>query len=518
MSKVLMLSEFKGLAPRFAPHLAKGWALTAENCDLRTRKIRPVDGPSLQESDDNDYNSLFYYNSDWELGDDRHYLEWKIGNHDLLIYLDSGVPKKKVGSTTADLGQTRPSAPTLAESGGGALDDTYTYIITTTRSVGGHTDESGPSDSASITVSAKTIQVTAPTISDSDVTYWNIYRMSDSSAAYQFVAQVEAGTSSYLDNTLDADLDASPDTWYTSDQGNTIVFDKPTVQSATFGGLTAQIYTGMIFAWSGSTLYWSEPGYPDAWPSFYNMNFPSDIKAVIPFAGTVAVLTETGPFRVDGTHPELLQQTQAMSNEPCIAGAACKTRHGVAYLSDSGICVFDLARVTVITDGHFTEDWFTGNVAAATALLVENDDQIYLFHSAGTLVGDMRVKPWIWHTLDITATAVHRRDDDGELYYVDDDGVQKLGAGSDLAWTWRSGDLLAEHPRDKMWQSVEVQGAGAVTLFAYVDDALIASKSLTFDMDRNRCLRFPDETRGRALQLELTGTGTVTEIEITYTP
>jgi len=515
MTDRITIKRFQGIAPRFDPHLKPGFARTAQNCDLSDGKIQALKQSSLQEADTNKYNSLFYFNSAWEKGNDKYFLEWKIGDYDLLIYLTNGVPKKKIGTSEANLGQTRLGAPTVATNGAGNVNDTVRYMITTTRSVGGHEDESGPStQSDDIVASNKKVTVTRPDISDTDVTYWNIYRNGDKTGVYQLVAQVAAATAAYDDNVDEDDLGASPTTWYTSDQGNSIIFDTPQV---TFDGLITEPFTGMLFAWKGPTLYWPEPGYPDAWPDFYNMNFPSDIKRVIPFAGTLAVLTEKGPHRVDGTHPELLQPSKVLGEEPCTGLAACPTPRGVAYLSDSGVVLFNLIDTSVLSDSNFTEEWFNNNVSATGAHLAENDNKLFLFHSGGVLVLDARVKPWIWHTLNIIAYASFKNKSDGYVYYMDDSGIQKLhGADSPLTWTWMSGDIIGKHAHDKPFNEVEVMGSGAVTLSLIVDDQSKASKTLGFDMYRNRVLKLPEHTLGRALQFELSGTGTITEVEVRY--
>ncbi len=399
----------------------------------------------------------------------------------------------------------------------GVLSGTYQYIITTTRSVGGHIDESGPSTpSAEITVDLAQIRITRPTITDTDVTHWNIYRVrTDIDAGeYQFVAQVAAATATYDDNIPDANLDTSPTTWYTSDQGNEIIFDKPL--TGMDGLITLEPYSSMLFFWKDSTLYWTEPGYPDAAPSFYNMNFPSDIKRSISFAGTLAVLTAIGPFRVDGTHPELLQQSQVLGKEPCIGLAACKTRLGVAYLCDSGIALFNLVDTSVISDTGFTEKWFNNNVSSSGAVMAENDNVLYLFHSGGTLVVDGRSKELIWTTLPLIAYAAYKDEIDGYLYVIDSSGVKKIqGDITYLTWLWRSGNLLLGTPEEKEFPVVEVLGSGTdIVLNLYLDGILKATKTLDFTNERGRRLGMPEGERGRALQVSMTGTGEAWEIII----
>lgn len=506
------LAKFQGIAPRYAPNLKPGWAVEALNCDLTSGKIVPMNGPLLEQADANSYNSLYYHKSVWQLGNDRYFTSWKINDYDILFYLDAGTLKKTINGVTANVGQTRLAKPTTALNGIGLLTGTFSYVLTTTRSVGGFEDESGPSAvSTPLVATNNKILVTRPAITDTNVTYWNIYRLDNSSAEYQFVAQVAAATATYDDNTITADLDTALTTWYTSEQNNQIMWDKPLTA---LEGLIYEPYAGMLFAWIGSTLYWSEPGYPDAWPGFYSMNFPSTIMNVIPFAGTLGVLTEKGPFRVDGSHPELLQPSTTLSNEPCLSTSIGKSGNGILFISDSGIALFNLFTVKVLTDQNFTEKWFLANVTLPTALVIENDGKVYLFHSTGTIRGDFRVNPPIWDELDIIATAVHKRPDDGNLYYVDATGIQRLegDAANPLTWTWRSGDFLADTPKEKEFVNVECIGSGTITMNLYVDGALTSTKALSFSMDRDRMLAFPEGTSGRAAQIELTGTGSVNEV------
>lgn len=517
----IIIEKILGIAPRFDPNLPIGWARTAENCDLTSGKIRALYNAALQEADANGYNSLVYHAGAWSRGANAFYCPWKIGDYDCLFYLaglnellengvSSGTPYKKINGVSAPLGQTRLDAPTLASGGAGALSDTFTYFITTTRNVGGFTDESGPSSTATITATSEQITITAPTISDALATYWNIYRMSLSTGEYQFVATVAAATTSYTDNIGDADLGASPTTWYTSDQGNEIIVDEP---QTTFSGMIQEPHSGMLFFWKDSSLYWTEPGFPDSCPAFYNMNFPSTIKRVFSYAGVLAVLTASGPFRVDGTHPELLAPSKPLGKEPCIGTASCVTPKGIGYLSDSGLVLFNLFETTVITDGLFTEKWFTDNITALTAFMADNDGKTYLFHSRGVLVIDYRGETILPTTLDILATAASVREDSGDMYYIDSIGIQKLHGGSgSLTWSWDSGYIEAKDAPEVTWAEVEFLGSGTVRASVYLDEVLVLSKDLAWDMVRDRIVKL--NLVGKSLDVRLTGTGAIDKIII----
>jgi hypothetical protein len=497
----LIIDVFKGISPRF---LDSAPAVTAENVDISGQKIMPIRGTLMQSAVFGSPDSIVKFGGAWYWGLGRYYLRWPIGESDLLIYLDdAGAPYKRVGSSVATLGQTRPAAPTLADAAvSGNVTGKVQYLITWTRNVGGHVDESGVSAlSVELTVAASQVTVTRPSGYDAFVTHWNIYRISSNTGEFQFVATVAIATATYTDNVADIDLSASPTTWYTSNQGNEILWDEPQVS---FDGLASDIHGGMLFAWRGNTLYWSEPGYPDAWPSFFSMNFPATIKAVIPFAGFVSVLTAIGPFRVDGTNPELLQQTEALGREPA-TGPAVRTSAGVVYLSDSGLVNFDGNRPNIFTDAKFTEAWFRENVTG-TPVLAENDRMLYLFHGGGTLVYNAVIDQFT--TMDLAAYGAWKDDEAGELYVSTDRGIELLygDAASYLTWTWKSGDM-AQAFRDVDVVGVEVQGKGSVTLKIWVDDTLRGPKvlSLSSSAYRKRTLRLPQEAQGQVIQIEMQG-------------
>jgi len=506
----IVIDNLLGIAPKLDPFLPVGMARTAENCDLRSGKIKALADALEQVSDTNGYNSLIYHDGAFSRGNDKHYCSWKINSYEILLSLVLGVPYKTIGSVSVELGQTRLGAPTVAASGSGLLSDTFTYFITTTRNIGGYTDESGPSSTAEITVTSQKVRITRPSISDTTVQTWNIYRMSLATGEYQFVASVSRGTTTYTDNIEDADLGASPTTWYTSDQGNDIIVDKPLT---TFDGMISEPHAGMLFFWKGSTLYWTEPGYPDYCPDVYNMNFPADIKACFSYAGALAVLTAKGPFRVDGTHPELLTQSKVLGKEPCIGTAACTTPKGIGYLSDSGLVLFNLFETTVVSDGQFTEQWFKDNIDASTAFMVDNDGKTYLFHSGGVLVADSTGETLRFTTLDIIATAACVREDEGEVYYIDTSGVQKLHGGAGLlTWAWISGYIHNKEGIETVWGNIEFTGSGSVTAAVYLDETLVITKLLGWDMVRGRIVGL--NVTGKYLDVRLSGTGEVHSITI----
>lgn len=721
----IALSGFKGIAPRYGDQVKPGVAVTALNCELNRGKLGPRNSDILIEAGAGGYNSIVKFGDTWVYGTDAYFLQWKIGDTDLLIYLDSGTLKRRIGSTVVDLGQPIPSVPTATEAtsrltlsdletyewrksssnsevyctliGGGdpsltkpdtlyingaaategtmgsltagqwdygdndtlgfstiyvklslpasvgsatewvassqtdhyylsgpldwgigigqlpynpegcligydealhgtfylgtigalaynecaygdldtlgyttlyikfdqapvtggwvrvwdtlkswhiiqcytfslgqvgAVEDgntitwekdagdltgTYRYLITVTREVDGYQDESGPSEPTSeLTVTDAKIQVAKPAITESSAAYWNLYRISTDTGEYQLVAQIPIATATYTDNIEDADLGVTPPGWYTSTLGNEIIYAKPPTG---MDGISVDIHAGMIFAWKGSTLYFSEPGAPDAWPDIYTIKFQSDIKHVIPFAGSVAVLCETGPYRIDGTNPEQLQQSKPLGREPCIGSAACATNKGVMYLSDTGLVLFNLVDTQVFSLEAFTEDWFEDNVTASSAMVCASHDTAFLFHSGGVLLYNSTTGQWT--TLSLVAEAIWVNPEDGDVYFlVSGSGIYRLFDGDAfIDFQWASGQIKGRDPEaDKRWLKIRGKGSGTVAVTASVDGMEVSTKSIDLGatLDRDRQMNLPASASGKALALELSGSGSVEELIVEY--
>jgi hypothetical protein len=516
----VLLSKFKGIAPRYADNVRPGMASECVDVDLSNGQIAPRRADLAVGLVSSSGNWLTYFGGAWVSKEDAFFLQWKINEFDLLFYLENGILKRRIGSIVVDVGQSYPGAPVLSVGVPGDPAGTFSYFITTTREAGGYEDESGPSAVALITVTGSVIRVTRPTITDPYVTFWNIYRLG-ASANYLFLAQVPIGDLYYDDNISEATLSISgtaPTSWYTSLQGNDIMFAKPPTG---LEGIATEIFSGMIFAWKGSSLYWSEPGVPDGWPSIYTMNFQTQIKNVIPFAGSVAVLCSGGPQRVDGTNPELLQPSIPLGKESCISKCAFGSNMGAIYLSDTGIVVFNLMETSIISGPFFGQEWFTENVNPDTAILALSHNVLYLFYgSQQVLYYDLINKNWGNFTADVHA--VYIKPEDGDLYFLNrNSSIKKLiGNSSTLAsCTWKSGKLLGNDPQaDKLWSRLRATGTGLVSFSVLVDDIVIATKAINLDglMERDLLFKFPENSKGKALKVQTSGAGTVREIMVEY--
>ena len=385
----------------------------------------------------------------------------------------------------------------------------------------GMVDDSGPSAATDpLTVTNGIIQIDAPTFADPNVTSWYIYRLSTLSAAWQLVSQVPASVTVYLDSAADADLGTAMTTQYTgASSGETITYAPP----PTFTGMAAATYSGMIFAWNGSTLYWCEPGKPDVWPGVYSIEFMHPILNVICGILGAIVLCEDGPYPIMGTDSETMYAAIPLGTEGCLSPIACSTAKGVIYVADDGLMIVTWSGTSSITDSAFGRDWWRKNISGYLTM-VENDKRLILSYAGGTLILNASMLPQLsWGTLDDIFYASWKNPADGCLYVLDGQGIKQFMGASDLLnLDWMSAKLYGPHPMEKTFDTAVVRGTGTITLNIGIgtegtpEGTTVATKVINMDstLDRDKKLKFPEQTTGKYCTVELVGTGSVDDVVI----
>ena len=401
----------------------------------------------------------------------------------------------------------------------GATSGSFTIQgISIKQIVGGMIDKSGPSavTAALSPVENSIVRVTAPTFTDALTTSWYIYRISDATAQYELVAQVPVSAPYYDDNIADSDLGVAMDTEYTgASSGETITYAPP---PASFDGIANAIYSAMIFAWKGSTLYWCEPGKPDAWPSVYSINFMFPIQNVIVGMIGAVVLCEDGPYPINGSDSETMYASIPLGTEACIDTHACSTAKGVVYATDSGLILTTLAGTQSITDAAFGMTWWKANISGYT-MMAEIDKRLIISYSGGTLILDASMMPQqlTWGNLSATFYAAWKNPTDGLLYVLDSVGIKEfMGASTYLSLEWKSGKLYGDSPTEKTFDIAMLRGTGSITLVLAVDGTTVATKTINMDstQDRDKQLKFPEQSNGKYCTVDLSGSGSVDDVVI----
>jgi hypothetical protein len=109
----------------------------------------------------------------------------------------------------------------------------------------------------------------------------------------------------------------------------------------------------------GNQLCLSEPGQIHAWPERYRITFEYDIVAVAVVQGTIIVLTEAYPYRVDGGFPDTMSWSRIDALFPCVAKRSVVAMdYGVVYASHSGLVMYS-PNSGIYTITKLIHDWDT---------------------------------------------------------------------------------------------------------------------------------------------------------------
>lgn len=348
----LQILNFKGAVPRMHPRLLpENFGQTASNTRLEDGSLGPIRAPRAEYTFGAAVQTIYRDGATW--------LGWNAVVDvapapvaaSRLYYTGDGAPKVRDSGTVYGLALTAPAAaPTLTalSTPDPAAQETVLYCYTFITSLG---EESAPSPLASVTWSpGVTIRLSAFSAAPGSraVTGRRIYRSQTSAAgitSLYFVAEIA------FPATYDHDLAAAP----LQEPLPTIDFDTP---SAGLIGLTA-MPNGMMAAFEGKEVFFSEPYQPHAWPSKYALAVDYPIVGLSAFGSILAILTTGTPYIAQGTHPKSMVLEKMDRSLPCLSRRAIVDIGYACYFpSTDGLAVLSATDAQIVTRNLFTrEQW-----------------------------------------------------------------------------------------------------------------------------------------------------------------
>jgi hypothetical protein len=185
---------------------------------------------------------------------------------------------------------------------------------------------------------------------------------------FYFVSQVTLGSTTYMDT--------SPDTVVTSGrQAESVNWAEP----PDMDGMAA-MPNGIFVGFKGNTLYFSENYRPHAWPVEYAITVQHPIVGLGVFGSSCVVCTTGAPAVVSGIRSAAMTLTQTNAPTPCVARRSiCSGLEGVAFATESGLCLFGPAGASVFSTGFISRDQWASTYAPSTqAAIVFAGDYIAL--------------------------------------------------------------------------------------------------------------------------------------------
>ncbi|MCG7931972.1 MAG: hypothetical protein N0E44_18220 [Candidatus Thiodiazotropha lotti] len=284
------------------------------------------------------------------------------------------------------------------------------------------------------------------------ITHIWIYRLAVaiSGEDYQFVDEIAAGTTSYLDEIADENLgEVDPE----------YIYSAPPSDLTSLKAHPAGFLIGI--SQSLKSVCCSAIREIHAWPSISHRYALKDNPVAIELIGnTIVVTTDGDPVYIFGDEPDALSPPDRIPIKQANMAkrGTIFTGDAVIYPAPDGLVSVGQGSGTVLTNAYYTQEQWQA-LDPASMICAWHDRKIYVFHSAGCLIfrfDDGRVE---LTTTDDTADAVHVDAETDALYISRNGAIYQWGAGtSNRTALFHSGYI--RYPSLKTFGAVKVFADG----------------------------------------------------------
>jgi len=552
------VNTFGGQVPKLSSRLLKeNLAQSSRNCELLngdlvpTRALGPTtDTLSAAPGTLTSYTdpSAYLFDGYLSAGHETEFIIRPLPNdqYDRIYYVDaSGQLRVSTHSSLTTTGSIKtitsgadhaaavsPPAtrPTTSASGGSSsINIEVAYVITYVDQYGAE----GPPSTASVPLTCKTDDTVTVTnaagfINDEGITKFRVYRAVSGSAAtrYQYVGESPIGTPGFSDTSL-PDWGGA-DAW--GDDGRKTTPQEVVVSDTWYPAPTdldgcISAGQGVLIAWRGNTLYFSETFLPHAWPPNYQIVIESDIVGLASIGGAVVVLTNSIPYLVGGNLPSAPSVQRLDTEEACLSRKGITTLGNTClYASPNGIVAIGMGEMTNITDAFLDRQQWEKMNPSDCRLGVYNDDILMFYQNATSTDVDfdlptngvMQIRTGsaegfiMFHDDDVAQYVVRPHDErlfiitgSGNTWYLKEWNPTLENGGVLRDYIWKSKQFRV--PRDICMSALQVDAeAYPINLRLWLDGALVHFQTISSDEP----FRLPPG-RAKQYEIELSGQHTV---------
>lgn len=265
---------------------------------------------------------------------------------------------------------------------------------------------------------------------------------------------------------------------------------------------------GSLFAAVGSKLYFTPPGFPAYWPEEYFMDFVSDITGLLPVPNGILVFSKDKTDILLGTKASDFSVGKVSDEYGCVSHTSCKNCKGIPFwVSLSGICTYSTGVVSVISREKLDK------LSLDIVNVISLEDQYFICKSNGKMLCmDLRFEPQFKEYKFSEAISNIQKYND-ELYARVGSKLYKLFAGAAEQFRYVSPKLTeGDYSVTKLYNNIYMKSKGEFEVKILIDDEIVSERMYqgfkTHDMMPNM-----EDQRGESIQFDITGIGTIFEIE-----
>lgn len=355
--------------------------------------------------------------------------------------------------------------------------------------------ESTPSKSASIPDKFYPAYISVQASEDPQVTRIKLYRQnSQIGGGYQLVKEYPNITQTIVDYSSDSAIDGAALASYN-------------YLPAPDGLRHLTLYNVMLFGSIADKLYYTDVANPYAWSGFNYIDFDDTITGIGGTSNGLLVFTRTSTYIVTGTSPDSFSKYLLSSGVGCVLHKSIQPRHNsLVWLSEDSVCSSNGGEIQNLSMSKLGV--LDIKTPRCSAIL---NDIYYLSHQDGTLITDFRFD-LVFRESDKVYLGLSVNGN--QLFGVEDSGkLVELHKGQ----TPLSIDYLSPKFSDgsistlKTYKDIYFHSTGDLTAKVFIDDKMVGTKLLAKGFDELKVSS--ENTRGYSIQFDISGTGTLNEIE-----
>lgn len=317
---------------------------------------------------------------------------------------------------------------------------------------------------------------------------------------YQFVAEINDGTTTYTDSTLNKDL---AETMFSID------FETPPASLIGLVNMPNGMAAGFIK--DGIDVCFCEPYRPYAWPTKYKQVVDYPIMGLGTFGETLVVCTKGQPYVMFGTDPNAISVKKLELAQACVSKRSIVNMgDAVMYASPDGLVRVGPGLTDLVTGGFINKEFWTALNPSSIYAYCYDGKYIGFYDNGtpGSFVFDPRDEMAPFALCTNTSTAGYQDVVRDNLYLaVGSDIVKWEANATKLSYTWKSRIVETPHKINFGWAKVEAN-AYPVTLKVYGGGVLRATKSVT----SSKAFRLPAGYVADYWEIQLEGSNEVTGV------
>lgn len=264
----------------------------------------------------------------------------------------------------------------------------------------------------------------------------------------------------------------------------------------------------MLFGADGNKLRFTPIGVPTSWPELFYLNFPNEITGLGVTSQGIIVCTRHKTYRVTGTGPRSFAQQLLSHDQGCISHDTMCTIGGTAvWASESGICASEGGIARLVTQAKL------GHLELYPINAIVHDEEYKLLLADGSiLIMDFNDKILRTERTSIETLAIGK----GKAYGFSNNALHELYANDTPTHMHYLSPVFigSAYTKTKFYKTITLSLEGNITVQVLIDGELDVAETFNGPLQIVELKTSSNNKRGMTIELDISGTGTVYEIDI----